>query len=248
MMQETVRLNKYLASAGVCSRREADRLIEEGAVSVDGRIAPVGCKVSGQETITVSGRLIERPGERVVLAFYKPVGVVCSTGDPHAEKTIFDVLDYKRRLTYAGRLDKDSEGLLLMTDDGDLIERMMRSSGGHEKEYEVDIDKPVTEDFLAKMRAGIYLKELERTTLPCRVEKTGEKSFSIILTQGMNRQIRRMCQSCGCRVIRLKRVRVVNVMLEDLKPGQYRELDGKQIDQLKEALRMDEKAMREKRG
>lgn len=229
---ELVRLNKYLAHAGICSRREADRLIESGRVLVNGIVPSTGSQVCEKDTITVDGKVVQGREKRVVLAYYKPVGITCTERDPHAKKTIAQAVKYPIRVTYAGRLDQDSEGLLLLTNDGDLIQGMMRGANRHEKEYIVKTDKEVAESFLDQMRQGIFLKELGQTTRPCTVEKIGKYTFRIVLTQGLNRQIRRMCEACGYRVRSLKRIRVMHVLLEDLKPGEYRELGQEDIDRL----------------
>ena len=191
---EKERLNKYLASCGVCSRREADRLIEEGQVTVNGAAAQVGTQVDSTDKITVRGKLLHGKEEKVVFAYYKPVGVVCTERDKFADKKISDMVHFPVRVTYAGRLDKDSEGLLLLTNDGALIEAMMRGSSGHEKEYIVRLNKEVTDEFVSKMASGVYLRELKVKTRPCRVEKVGKFTFRIVLTQGLNRQIKRMAQ------------------------------------------------------
>lgn len=219
-----MRLNKYLASCGVCSRRDADKLIEEGAVLVNGEAAQAGMKVSETDTVTVRGKTIHAPQDRVVLAYYKPKGVVCTERDAHAERIVTKEIGYPRRVTYAGRLDKDSEGLLLLTDDGVLIDAMMRGKHGHEKEYIVISDRKWEETAIEKMRAGVYLEELSQTTRPCKIERIGDKTLKMTLTQGLNRQIRRMCESLGYQVTSLKRTRVINIELGDLKPGEYREL------------------------
>ena len=237
-MQEQTRLNKYLAQCGVCSRREADKLIEQGRVLVNGIPGTTGQQVSVSDRIQVNGKLLQGVEAKKVLAFYKPVGVTCTEKDRHAEKIITDMINYPVRVTYAGRLDKDSEGLILLTNDGDLIDAMMRGANRHEKEYQVRVNKEITEDFLTKMRAGIFLKDLEVTTRPCDVEQTGKFTFKIILTQGLNRQIRRMCQACGYQVKTLKRVRVMNILLGDLKPGEYREIGGAELKQLYGDCRM----------
>ncbi len=221
-----MRLNQYIASCGVCSRREADKLIQAGRVIVNGSEAAPGLQVEAADTVLVDGREIKPAKSSVVLAYYKPVGVTCTEKDEHADKTVIEDLGYDRRVTYAGRLDKDSEGLLLMTDDGKLIEAMMKGSKHHEKEYEVTVDKPLNGDFLNRMSQGVYLKELDRTTRGCKVNRTGKCSFNIILTQGLNRQIRRMCKALGYEVKKLKRIRVMTVRLKDynLSPGKYVEL------------------------
>lgn len=229
---EKVRLNKYIAACGVCSRREADKLIYTGRVYVNGRQATMGLQVSEEDELVINGKKIAGKNKRVVLAYYKPVGVTCTEKDKFATKTIRDVLDYPVRVTYAGRLDKDSEGLMIMTNDGDLIEAMMRGSKAHEKEYLVKVDKELTGDFLSKMEQGVYLKELELTTRPCSLEQLGKYTFRIILTQGVNRQIRRMCKTLGYQVQSIKRIRIINIELEKLHPGEYREVKGEELQLL----------------
>lgn len=226
------RLNKYLADCGICSRREADRMIEAGRVTVNKVPASMGMRVSGTEDITVDGRLLDKKDRKVVLAYYKPVGVTCTEKDKYAEKTIRDAIDYPIRVTYAGRLDKDSEGLLLLTNDGDLINGLMRASNYHEKEYLVRVNKPVTDTFLQKMAEGVFLKELNVQTRPCQVEKEGKFVFRIVLTQGLNRQIRRMCRALGFDAQGIKRVRVANITIGKLKPGNYRLLTGEELEEL----------------
>lgn len=222
--EEKIRINKYLAMSGICSRRDADKLIEQGKVTINGRVAVTGDKVCKQDVIQIGKKKIQTENKKVVLAFYKPVGVVCTERDPHVEKIIRDLIRYPIRVTYAGRLDKDSEGLLLLTNDGELIQAMMRGANGHEKEYVVKTDKEITDDFIQNMEQGVFLKELDIKTKPCKLEKTGKYTFHIILTQGVNRQIRRMCQTFGYQVKELKRTRVLNITLDGLKNGQFREL------------------------
>ena len=226
------RLNKFLAECGVSSRREADRIIEQGRVEIDGQKATLGQSINGDENITVDGKKITQKNEKVVLAYYKPVGVTCTEKDDHAKIKITDVIKYPVRVTYAGRLDKDSEGLILLTNDGELIDDLMRGSNHHEKEYIVKIDKEVTSTFIEKMSKGIYLKEIDITTRPCQVEKIGKFTFKIVLTQGVNRQIRRMCKSLNCYVTSLKRVRVANIELANLKPGDFRKIEGIELQSL----------------
>ena len=240
------RLNKLLSSLGVCSRREADRLIEAGEVLVDGKPAQMGQKVGEGQSVVCGGRLVwggtgsftekacGKP-EPVLLAVHKPRGVVCTTSDKDRAPNIVDLIHYPQRVYYIGRLDKESEGLVLMTNQGDLVNKVMRSGNAHEKEYRVTVDHPVTEQFLSRMRRGIFLKELERTTLPCKVYKLGEREISVTLTQGLNRQIRRMCAACGYEVRRLVRVRVMNIRLEGLKKGAYRRIEG---EEMREFLRL----------
>lgn len=227
-----IRLNKYLAHSGICSRRDADKLIARGEVLVNGQTAQPGWQVSDKDEITVSGKKVQGAQKTVVLAFYKPLGVTCTERDVHAETTIYDVMKYPVRVTYAGRLDKDAEGLLLLSNDGDLIQAMMKGANCHEKEYFVKVDKEVTPEFLQQMSRGVYLKELDVTTRECKVEKAGENAFRITLTQGVNRQIKRMCTACGYRVKRLKRFRVMHVTLGELQPGEYRELGRRDVARL----------------
>lgn len=225
-----VRINKFLADAGVASRREADKLVEAGVVLVNGEVAVNAMRVEDTDEVLVRGKRVQRCEEQHVLAYYKPVGVTCTQKDSHAKVTIADVVKYPVPLNYAGRLDRDSEGLLLLTNDGMLIEQMMRGANGHEKEYVVRTDKRITEQFLDGMRNGVYLKELEVTTRPCKVIMEGDKTFRIVLTQGLNRQIRRMCKAFGYEVKKLKRVRVMNIFLNDLKEGEWKRIEGEELE------------------
>ena len=229
---EEIRLNKYLASCGICSRRDADKLIGQGAVTVNGKAAVQGMKVTDRDEVCVHGKKVAGRDKKVVLAYYKPAGVVCTERDAHADKIVTEEIKYPIRVTYAGRLDKDSEGLLLMTNDGELIEAMMRGANCHEKEYIVKAEKEWTEEALANMRRGVYLEELEVVTRPCEIEKLGPRTIRMVLTQGLNRQIRRMCQTQGYEVEALMRTRVVNIGLEGLKPGEYRELTEDEMKNL----------------
>ena len=226
------RLNKYLAECGVCSRREADRWIDQGRVTVNGQKAVSGMQVGGRDLVEVNGRPVKPVSSKVVLAYNKPVGVTCTERDRHAEKTIVEAVRYPVRLTYAGRLDKDSDGLIILTNDGELIQRMMRGANHHEKEYVVKVDREFTDDFLEKMSQGVYLKELDETTRPCLAERIGKYTFRIVLTQGLNRQIRRMCGCFGYKVRSLTRIRVMNIELDGLKSGAYRELEGEELTTL----------------
>lgn len=225
-------MNKYLAHAGICSRRDADRLIAQGKVLVNGMLPSPGQSVGREDEVTVEGKGVQAQEKRVVLAFYKPLGVTCTARDRYAEKTVFDLIRYPDRVTYAGRLDKDSEGLLLLSNDGDLIQGMMRGSNRHEKEYIVRVDREITPEFLAKMGNGVFLSELGVKTRKCKLKQIDNVTFGIVLTQGVNRQIRRMCAACGCQVRSIKRVRVMNVALGDLKPGEYMELSEKTVQEL----------------
>ncbi len=227
--QDKIRINKYLSANGFCSRREADRLIEQGRVTINGITAVMGDKAGIGDVVRVGNRQVGTENKKVVLAFYKPKGVVCTEKDAHADKIVKDWVHYPVRVTYAGRLDKDSEGLLLLSNDGDLIQAMMKGTNNHEKEYIVKTDREITDDFLSKMEKGVYLKELSLTTKSCRIEKIGKYTFRIILTQGVNRQIRRMCAVFGYRVNALKRIRVMNIELGDLREGQFRELTEEEL-------------------
>lgn len=235
---EQIRLNKYLARSGLCSRRDADRMIAAGEVLVNGQRAEPGMQVHEGDEIVAAGKPVTGAKEPVVLAFYKPPNVTCTERDPHAERILSDLIKYHERVTYAGRLDKDSEGLLLLANDGDLIQAMMKGANRHEKEYLVRTDREITNGFLKKMSGGIYLGGLGITTRECRAEKTGKYTFRIVLTQGLNRQIRRMCAACGYRVENLKRIRVMDVRLGNLKPGEYRELDRTEAERLYRACGM----------
>ena len=227
-----VRINKFLAEAGVASRRQADKLVESGQVTINGIKAKNADKVNDGDKVCVKGKQVFMQDEKHVVAFYKPEGVTCTKQDKYAKVTIDEVFQYPLRLNYAGRLDKDSKGLLIMTNDGDLIDRMMRARNHHEKEYIVKVNNAVTDDFIHKMSDGVYLEELEVTTRPCMVTKVGEYTFRIILTQGLNRQIRRMCASLGYKVESLMRVRVMNVEIGNLKPGEYRRITGEELSEL----------------
>ena len=231
---EPVRLNKYLSEAGVCSRREADRLIASGRVTVDGRPGETGMKVCPGQKVCIGKKVISRQEEMVVLAVNKPVGIVC-TEERRERGSIIRYLDYPVRVTYIGRLDKDSRGLLLMTNNGDIINQIMRSANRHEKEYKVTVDREVTRDFLDRMAAGVPI--LDTVTRPCQVQKIGKYTFSIILTQGMNRQIRRMCEALGYQVKDLVRTRILNIQLGNLKEGEYRRVSDEELNELYERIR-----------
>ena len=231
---EPVRLNKYLSEAGVCSRREADRLIETGRVTVDGQRAQTGMRIVPGQVVKVGNKVVSKQDEMIVLAVNKPRGIVC-TEERRERDSIVRFLNYPVRVTYIGRLDKDSHGLLLMTNNGDIINKMMRAANKHEKEYKVTVDKEITEDFLKKMAAGVPI--LDTVTRPCTVKKIGKYTFSIILTQGLNRQIRRMCEALGYEVKDLLRVSVMNITLDGLKDGQYRKLTDQELNELYDQLK-----------
>ena len=228
--KEEVRLNKYLSEAGVCSRREADRLIESGRVSVDGKRAQTGMKIVPGQVVKVGKKVVSKQDEMVVLAVNKPAGIVC-TEERRERNSIVRFLDYPIRITYVGRLDKDSKGLLLMTNNGE----MMRAGNRHEKEYKVTVDKEITQEFLEKMASGVPI--LDTVTRPCKVEKIGKYTFSIILTQGLNRQIRRMCEALGYQVRELIRVRIMNIHLGRLKEGEYRKLTDAELNELYDQIK-----------
>lgn len=232
--KESVRLNKYLSEAGVCSRREADRLIESGKVTVDGVTAQMGMRVTAGQIVKVGKKTVSKQDEMIVLAVNKPKGIVC-TEDQRERDSIVRFLNYPVRVTYAGRLDKDSRGLLLMTNNGDIINQMVRAANRHEKEYKVTVDKEITEQFIKKMSEGVPI--LDTVTRPCTVKKIGKYTFSIILTQGLNRQIRRMCAAFGYEVKDLVRIRIMNIRLGSLKEGAYRKLTDEELEELYEMLK-----------
>ena len=234
---DSIRLNKYIAMCGTCSRRDADKLIEQGRVEINGSKATVGATVFNSDVVMVDGVEISVAKEKVVLAFNKPKGVTCSERDEHAEITINELIDYPQRVTYAGRLDKDSEGLILLSNDGDLINSMMRGANGHEKEYVVKVNGRLTGDICDKMKEGVYISELDRTTKPCRIyniinNSDNTTTFNIVLTEGLNRQIRRMCELFNLKVIRLTRIRVLNIRLGKLAPGSSRRITGDELKEL----------------
>jgi len=227
-----VRINKYLSEAGVCSRREADRLIEADKVMIDGELAITGSKVTQGQIVKVNGIRVTKEEELILLAFNKPVGVVCTTTDKQGKNNIVDYIGFEKRIYPVGRLDKDSQGLILMTNDGEMMNKILKSVNGHEKEYVVEVDRPITEEFIYKMSNGIYLEELDRKTDKCFVKKEDKFSFRIILKQGLNRQIRRMSESLGYKVTRLERIRIMNINLANLTLGQYRKVTDEEYRKL----------------
>lgn len=229
--QNGIRINKYLSGAGVCSRREADREIAAGNVWIDGRVAVAGDRVKAGTSVFFHGKPVAAEEEEILLAFHKPRGIVC-TAQKREKNNIIDYINYPKRIYPIGRLDKDSEGLILLTNQGDLVNRIMRAGNYHEKEYIVTTDRAFDDAFLKGMRGGVYLKELDVITRECRVKRTGRRTFSIVLTQGYNRQIRRMCEVFGYRVVRLVRVRIMNVYLNDLPSGTYRDLTDREKREL----------------
>ncbi len=236
MSQELFRLNKYLSDAGICSRRAADAAIEAGKVMVNGEVAQMGMKVTSDDVVLFEGRTVSNVGKKqILIAYNKPAGIVC-TAEKREKNNIIEHINYPERIYPIGRLDKDSTGLILLTNQGDLVNKIMRAVNAHEKEYVVTVDKEITADFIKKMAAGVYLDELEVTTRRCQIKKLGPNKFDIILTQGLNRQIRRMCQALGYRVRTLKRVRIMNINLGDLKEDTYRDVSLKELKELNKML------------
>ena len=233
-MDEKIRINKYLSEAGVCSRREADRMIEEGRITVNGTAAVSGQKVMPADEICIDHVPVHKNEKKVLLLFNKPRGIVCSTKQQRQETTVTDYLNYPLRVYPVGRLDKESQGLLLLTNEGDLVNKIMRAGNYHEKEYFVVVNKPLDKDFVRRMGSGIPI--LDTVTRPCKIVQTGECSFKIILTQGLNRQIRRMCQYLGYEVQKLKRVRIMNLTLDGIKEGEYREVTLQEWEELNRLL------------
>ncbi len=223
----TTRINKYLSEAGYCSRRAADKLIEQGRVTINGQVPEMGTKISSGDVVKVDGELIKDPkGKSVYLAFNKPVGIVCTTDTGVEKDNIIDYINYPKRIFPIGRLDKPSEGLIFLTNDGDIVNKILRARNNHEKEYLVTVDKPITIDFLNRMRKGIPI--LDTVTRECEVFEVSTYQFRIILTQGLNRQIRRMCEYLDYRVKKLKRIRIMNVHL-DLPVGKWRDLTEEEL-------------------
>ena len=232
-----MRLNKFLSSIGFCSRRQADKYIESGKIYIDDSVAGLGSELYDKQKVyfekTYIGQIDDlKLKQRIVLAVNKPRGIVCTSSDRDRAENIVDFINYPLRIYPVGRLDKDSEGLLLMTNDGSLVNALMKAKNHHEKEYMVEVNKNIDEAFLQAMSAGVYIKELKVKTRKCYIEKISEKSFKIILTQGLNRQIRRMCESLGFKVLSLRRIRIVNITLGKLKTGEYRKLSMTELDTL----------------
>jgi|TARA_B100000035_G_C20987594_1_gene548557 23S rRNA pseudouridine2604 synthase len=230
-----IRINKYLSEIGFCSRRRADDLIEQGRVKVNGKLAVMGEKISGREEIRVNNKVVKKPEKKksVYLAFNKPVGIVCTTDTRREKNNIIDFINYPTRIFPIGRLDKPSEGLIFLTNDGDIVNKILRANNQHEKEYVVEVNKPITKDFIKQMGNGVPI--LETITNKCYVKQTGKKTFKIILTQGLNRQIRRMCEYFDYRVISLKRIRIMNIKL-DLKVGEYRYFTNSELNTINQLI------------
>ena len=230
-MEDTgIRINKYIASSGLCSRREADILVERGVVTVNDVTAQAGTRVSSGDVVTVEGKAISPKEDLVYIALNKPLGITCTT-DLRDEDNIIDFVGFKERIFPIGRLDKNSSGLILLTNDGDIVNKLLRAENGHEKEYVVRVNKKIDPTFEKKMENGLPVDG--QMTLPCEVEITGPHTFNIILKQGLNRQIRKMCEQLGYRVVKLKRIRFMNILLGDLKVGAYRHLTKEEIRKLK---------------
>ncbi len=227
-MEGKIRINKFLSEVGFCSRRGADKIISQGRVYINGEIAVLGSKVNRDDLIKVDGELINNQEEKVYLAFNKPVGIEC-TGNQKVKNNIIDYINFNKRLFTIGRIDKDSEGLILLTNNGDIVNNVLRAENKNEKEYLVTLNKKIDKDFIQKMRSGVRI--MGKLTKKCYVEKTYENKFTIVLTQGLNRQIRRMCNALGYRVTKLKRIRVMDIKL-DTKVGEYRFLNESEVKQL----------------
>ncbi len=235
MEENGVRINKFLSEAGVCSRREADRQVEQGNVTIDGKVAETGARVMTGQKVAFQGRIVSKEEEMILLAFHKPAGIVC-TAEKREKDNVIDYLKYPKRIYPIGRLDKDSEGLLLLTNNGEIVNKIMRAGNRHEKEYIVTVNKPITDSFLHGMANGVPLVELNATTRKCTVERIAKKQFRIVLTQGLNRQIRRMCEYFGYRVEKLVRVRIMNIELGNLETGKYRDVTPKEFEQLQRMI------------
>lgn len=231
-----VRVNKYIASSGFCSRREADRLVEAGKVTVDDIIAVNGTVVEDGSVVKVNGVEVTPEETHIYIALHKPLGITCTT-DRRDPTNIIDYIGMDDRIFPIGRLDKNSSGLILLTNDGDIVNKLLRAEHGHEKEYQVRVEQRIGREFKERMEAGVYLKDLERKTLPCKVKVTNPHTFNIILKQGLNRQIRRMCDELGYRVTKLRRVRFMNIELGDLPYGEHRILTAYEVNKLKEATK-----------
>ena len=227
--REEIRLNKFISETGLCSRREADKLVEQGRVTIDGVKATIGMKVYKGQDVRVNGKSINKEEEQVYIALNKPVGITCTT-EKKIKGNIVDFVGHDKRIFHIGRLDKDSEGLILLTNDGDIVNKILRSGNNHEKEYIVTVDKAINDEFIRRMGNGVRI--LGTVTKKCFVKKEGPRTFRIILTEGMNRQIRRMCSALGFEVVKLKRIRIMNISLGTLKIGQWRDLTVKELKEL----------------
>ncbi|RXK17992.1 pseudouridine synthase [Macrococcus sp. DPC7161] len=228
-----MRINKFLSEAGITSRRGADKWIEAGRVKINGQFAEIGSKVTDEDVVTVDNKVITLDKGYVYIKLNKPRGIT-STTERHIKGNIVDFVGHKERIFHIGRLDKDSEGLILLTNDGDIVNEILRKEGKHEKEYVVTVDKPITDDFVKQMSEGVAI--LDTVTLPAKVKKLNNKTFNIILTQGLNRQIRRMTEALGYEVKQLRRIRVMNILVDDLKLGEWKYLTEDELTTLFEML------------
>lgn len=239
-----IRINKFLSEVGYCSRRKADVLIEQARIKINGKIAVMGQKIIGDETIEVNGKKVQIGKKKnVYIAFNKPIGIVCTTDQKREKNNIIDYINYPSRIFPIGRLDKPSEGLIFLTNDGDIVNKILRANNHHEKEYHVEVSKPITKEFIKEMGEGVPV--LETVTQKCFVKQTGKKTFKIILTQGLNRQIRRMCEYFDYRVVALKRVRIMNIKL-DVPVGQYRDFTAEELNQINQSVQNSIKTFKQK--
>ncbi|WP_188067145.1 23S rRNA pseudouridine(2604) synthase RluF [Brevibacillus brevis] len=228
-----MRINKFISETGICSRREADKLIESKRVTINGQIAELGSTVASGDDVRIDGQPLGVKKKDVYIALNKPVGITCTT-ELHVKGNIIDFVNHPERIFPIGRLDKDSQGLILLTNDGDIVNKILRAENNHDKEYIVTVDKPITANFLHGMANGVRI--LGTTTKPCKVTKVSDRVFNIVLTQGLNRQIRRMCQAFGYQVRKLERIRIMNIALGNLKLGQWRNLTAKELTDLNKSL------------
>ena len=244
MEEKLTRINKFLSEIGFCSRRAADKLIEQGRVKINGEVPLMGTKISDADEVSVNGKVVHKPNKKkmVYLAFNKPVGIVCTTDQVRERYNIIDYINYPSRIFPIGRLDKPSEGLIFLTNDGDIVNKILRARNNHEKEYEVTVHKPVTKEFIQAMSSGVPI--LDTVTRKCRVKQTGKNTFKIILTQGLNRQIRRMCEYLEYNVKTLKRIRIMNIKL-DIPIGTYRDFTSKELNQINQAVERSIKTFEE---
>ncbi|MDC1024980.1 23S rRNA pseudouridine(2604) synthase RluF [Flavobacteriales bacterium] len=242
--EKGTRINKYLSEIGFCSRRKADLLIEQERIKVNGEYAVMGQKVTGQEEIQVNNKIIKKLENKkhIYIAFNKPAGIVCTTDTKREKDNIIDYINYPTRIFPIGRLDKPSEGLIFLTNDGDIVNKILRANNQHEKEYIVEVNKPVTKDFIKKMGEGVPV--LDKITNKCKIKQTGKKTFKIILTQGLNRQIRRMCEYFDYRVVFLKRIRIMNIKL-DIPVGEYRDFTKSELNQINQLVKNSSKTIKE---
>lgn len=240
--QAPKRLNKYISDTGLCSRREADKIIEQNRVTINDKLPDLGTKVIPTDTVKVDGKVVGAvatdKSDRVYIIYNKPIGITCTT-ERHVKGNIIDAIGHKARIFPVGRLDKPSEGLIILTSDGDIVNKILRAENAHDKEYEVTVNQPISERFLKRMARGVPI--LGTVTKPCVVKPMGRDKFTIILTQGLNRQIRRMCEFLGYEVTKLKRNRIMHLELGNLRPGQWRNLTEKELAQLQKSVQNSSK-------